>query len=62
MSLDTRQEEFRVEPCVATARRYATELLDYFADDMIGKDTLRAGFKEIAEGLTDGECDLGGLI
>jgi len=60
--LDERQDAFRAEPCVATARRYATELFDYFADDMIGRDTLRAGLIESSEGLTDGRCDLGGPV
>jgi hypothetical protein len=58
-SLDYRRENFRAEPCVGTARFFATELFDYFADDMIGKDTLREGLIEIADGLTEGRNDLG---
>jgi hypothetical protein len=58
-SLDYRQEAFRAEPCVGTARFYATELFSYFADEMIGKDTLREGLIEIADGLTESRNDLG---
>lgn len=57
--LDQRQDEFRADPCVATARRYSKALFDYFADDMIGRDTLRAGLIEISEALCEGVNDLG---
>lgn len=59
-ALEYRRQTFRKEPCVGTARFYATELFDHFADDLIGNDTLRAGLAELAEGLTAGACDLGG--
>ncbi|ARK07579.1 hypothetical protein LAV_00204 [Sphingobium phage Lacusarx] len=58
-TLDQRKAAFASEPCTATARRYATELLDYWADDMIGRDTLRNGLIEIATGLTEGRNDIG---
>ena len=57
--LDQRQDEFRAQPCVATARRYSQALFDYFADEMIGRDTLRAGLIEISEGLCEGLNSLG---
>lgn len=57
--LDQRQDEFRAQPCVATARRYSHALFEYFADGMIGRDTLRAGLLEISEGLCEGLNDLG---
>lgn len=58
-TFDARQEAFREEPCIATARRYATELFDYWADEMIGNDTLRNGLIEITDRLTDSRNDLG---
>lgn len=62
MTLDRAQDGFREEPGTATAIEYATALLEYVGDNMIGNDTFRNGMIEIIHHITGGRSDIGGRV
>lgn len=47
LSLDILQENFRVDPSNANARRYRDVALEYWEDEMIGDESLLAVLHEI---------------
>lgn len=59
ITLDEAEEAFDACPNADTAKAYALELIQYHADEMIGRDTLRQGLIKIADDLTGGLNDLG---
>lgn len=63
MTLDESQDAFRANPqSHDAAQAYASELITYHRDEMIGNDTLRYGLIEIAQNLSDGCNDLGWAV
>lgn len=58
MLLEQKREAFEAQSDEETARGYADALIDAWRDELIGRDTLRAGFIAIGERLTGGLCDL----
>jgi hypothetical protein len=48
MSLDQAQDAYRAKPSRKTAKAYVNELVDYYLDYQIGKDTFYLGMAEVA--------------